>query len=117
METVIPGWPLAIVLFIIGLYGCITQRNILKTIISVNIMGLAAIILIISTNFHTENTPPIVVALEDSRVIADPVPQALMITAIVIGIAVTAVSLALLIRVVRRYGTADWKIIINRLNR
>lgn len=115
MEIILPGWPLAIVLFLIGLIGCITQRNILKTIISVNIMGLAAIILLISSNFESGNIPPI--SSETGRTLADPLPQALMITAIVIGIAVTALALALLIRVVRRYGTADWSIIIKRLNR
>ena len=113
--NILPGWPLAIILFIIGLFGCISQRNILKTIISVNIMGLAAIILLISANYKPENLPPISSLANEA--IADPVPQALMITAIVIGIAVTAVALALLIRVVRRYGTADWAVIIKRLNR
>lgn len=115
MTIMIPGWLLASALFIIGLAGCITQRNILKSIISLNIMGLAAIILLISANFSPDNVPPIVVSGAES--IADPVPQALMITAIVIGIAVTALALALLIRVVRRYGTADWSVIVKRLNR
>lgn len=78
-------------------------------------MNLAAIIMLISANFQPENSPPIL--SETTQTIADPLPQALMITAIVIGIAVTAVALALLIRVVRRYGTADWSIIIKRLNR
>lgn len=115
MQTILPGWPLAVILFLIGLFGCITQKNILKTIISVNIMGLAAIIVLISANFDADNMPPIIG--DKAGNIADPLPQALMITAIVIGIAVTALALALLIRVVRRYGTADWTIIIKRLNR
>lgn len=115
MVTVLPGWTLAIALFSVGLLGCATQRNILKTILSVNMMGLAAIILFISANYSPGNVPPII--LSDAETIADPLPQALMITAIVIGIAVTSLALALLIRVVRRYGTADWGVIVKRLNR
>lgn len=115
MVTILPGWMLAVTLFLIGLFGCVTQRNILKTIISINLMGLAAIILFITANFDPKNSPPI--ASTGGVAIADPVPQALMITAIVIGIAVTALALALLIRVVRRYGTADWSVIVKRLNR
>ena len=115
MGALVPGWPAALALFSIGLFGCLTQRNILKTIISVNIMVLGAVILFISANHQPDNVPPI--ASGSAARIADPLPQALMITVIVIGISVTAVQLALLIRVVRRYGTADWNLIVKRLNR
>ncbi len=115
MGALVPGWPVAVALFSIGLFGCLTQRNIAKTIISVNIMGLGAIILFISANHLPDNAPPL--ASGAAAGIADPLPQALMITAIVIGISVTAVQLALLIRVVRRYGTADWSLIVKRLQR
>jgi multicomponent Na+:H+ antiporter subunit C len=48
---------------------------------------------------------------------ADPVPQALMITAIVIGVSVVAMCLAMYMRVAYRYRTADWSILTRRLEK
>jgi len=92
---------LALGLFFIGLFGAMTQRSIIKTIMSIGIMDAAAIV------FPVSGT-----SVES---MADPVPQALMITAIVIGVSVTAMCLAMYMRVVYRYGTADWNILIRRM--
>jgi multicomponent Na+:H+ antiporter subunit C len=56
--------------------------------------------------------PPIitdVAMLEDMSYIADPFPQALMLTAIIIGISVTAINITMLNSLFRRYKTVDWK--------
>lgn len=104
---------LAIGLFFIGLYGAISQRNIIKTIISIGIMDVAAIAFFMMSNHEpgfrspVSGTPP--------ELMADPVPQALMITAIVIGVSVVAMCLAMYMRVVYRYGTADWDTLIRRI--
>ncbi len=104
---------LAVALFFTGLYGAMTQRNIIKTIMSVGIMDVAAITFFMTANFQEGSRSPISgTAVEQ---MADPVPQALMITAIVIGVSVVAMCLAMYMRVVYRYGTADWKILIRRL--
>ncbi len=104
---------LAVGLFFIGLYGAMTQRNIIKTIMSVGIMDVAAITFFMMTNFEQGARSP--VSGTEAAQMADPVPQALMITAIVIGVSVAAMCLAMYMRVVYRYGTADWKILIRRL--
>jgi multicomponent Na+:H+ antiporter subunit C len=106
---------LAVALFFIGLYGAMTQRNIIKTIISVGIMDIAAITFFMTANHTSGARPPISgVPVEQ---MADPVPQALMITAIVIGVSVIAMCLAVYLRVAYRYGTGDWKILIRRLEK
>lgn len=104
---------LAVGLFFIGLYGAMTQRNIIKTIMSIGIMDAAAITFFMMSNFEDGFRSPVSgTAVEQ---MADPVPQALMITAIVIGVSVVAMCLAMYMRVVYRYDTADWNILIRRL--
>ncbi len=104
---------LAVALFFIGLYGAMTQRSIIKTIMSIGIMDVAAITFFMMSNFEAGARSPI--SGTDPQHMADPVPQALMITAIVIGVSVVAMCLAMYMRVVYRYGTADWNILIRRL--
>jgi multicomponent Na+:H+ antiporter subunit C len=104
---------LSLGLFFIGLFGVLTQRNVIKTIISINIMDAAAILFLITTNLRPESVPPLIGS--DPAMMADPVPQALMITAIVIGVSVTAMCLALFIRMAHRYGSSDWEKIVHRM--
>ncbi len=104
---------LAVGLFFIGLYGAMSQRNIIKTIMSVGIMDIGAITFFMMANAPANALPPVVPTAPERM--ADPMPQALMITAIVIGVSVIAMCLAMYMRVAYRYGTADWSILIRRL--
>ncbi len=106
---------LTVALFFLGLYGAMSQRNIIKTIMSIGIMDIAAITFIMLSNYQPGARPPI--AGVPGAQMADPVPQALMITAIVIGVSVIAMCLAMFMRVAYRYGTADWNILIRRLDK
>ena len=105
----------SLVLFFIGLYGVLVKRNILKTIVSVNIMDFGAILFLITVNYVPGSVPPI--GTTDIERMADPLPQALMITAIVIGLSVTAVSLTIFISLFRKHGTADWENVIKRIQK
>ncbi len=106
---------LAVGLFCVGLYGAMTQRNIIKTIMSVGIMDMGAIVFFMLSNKPDDALPPIAGAPVERM--ADPVPQALMITAIVIGVSVVAMCLAMYMRVAYRYRTADWSILVRRLEK
>ncbi len=106
---------LAIALFFIGLFGAMTQRNIMKTIMSVGIMDMGAIVYFAMANLPQNARPPIKGA--PVEVMADPVPQALMITAIVIGVSVIAMCLAMYMRVAYRYRTAEWNILTSRVEK
>ncbi len=106
---------LAVGLFFLGLYGAMSQRNIIKTIMSVGIMDIGAITFFMMANYPEGAKPPI--SSTPVEYMADPVPQALMITAIVIGVSVIAMCLAMYMRVAYRYGTADWNILIRRLEK
>lgn len=90
------------VLVLIGLWGILTHRNILRIIISCSLMGTGVHIVIVAIGYVAGGTAPIVdsalgIADASSRSV-DPIPAALAVTAIVIGLSVTAVLLAFAIR-------------------
>lgn len=113
LATILSAQNISIVLFFVGLLGLLTQKNIVRTIISVNVMDVGAILFLITVNYVPGSVPP--VSPPEGVPVADPLPQALMITAIVIGIAVSAVSLAMFITLFRRYGSADWETVLKRV--
>ncbi len=97
-----------LILFLIGFYGIIARHNIIKTVLSVGVCEIGIITFFLGIRNNTALNPPIGTDLIQSTT-ADPVPQALMITAIVIGIAVTAVALIMFSALYHRYGTTNWK--------
>lgn len=103
---------LSFVILMIGIYGLTTSKNIIKSIISLNITQASIIILFLNLGSVLGKDIPILPG--DINNIVDPLPQALMITAIVIGAAITALALMLSIKIFHYYGTLDWKEIIER---
>lgn len=100
ISTVVLATGLALIL--IGLWGMLTHRNILRIIISFSLMGTGTHIVIVAIGYVASGTAPIIdralsVAEAPSRAV-DPIPSALVVTAIVIGLAVTSVMLAYAIR-------------------
>jgi len=104
----------AIILFFIGFYGLCARRNIIKTIISLGIMSGGVILYFVNINRQLGSMPPIV--NKTNAIYADPLPQALVITAIVVGISVTAVALIMFISIYHKYGTTNWEKVKNMLN-
>lgn len=109
-NSMLDGSLVALVLFIIGLYGLLARRNIIKTVMAFGVIQAALILFFLNTNYGEGALPPI----GDTSPMADPFPQALMITAIVIGVAVTAVGLTMFISLYHHYGTTNWRKVINK---
>jgi multicomponent Na+:H+ antiporter subunit C len=103
----IRGDTVSLLLFFIGVYGLVARRNIIKSILSIGIMQAAAILYYLSADYNPDSVLPIGDSLQ-GQVIADPLPQALMITDIVIGIGITAAALILFIHQYHRFGTTNW---------
>lgn len=98
----------AIILFVFGLYGLFTNRNVIKMIVSLNIMELGLNIFIISIGFVYNGIAPIVSSANTTGLIfVDPLPQALVLTAIVIGLGTTALALAIAKSIYKKYNTYD----------
>jgi multisubunit Na+/H+ antiporter MnhC subunit len=90
-------------LILIGLWGILTQRHIIRMIIGFSLLDTGIHMVIVSIGYVTGGTAPIIdtavpVAEAASRVV-DPVPSALVLTAIVIGLGVTAVMLSFAVRI------------------
>ena len=98
----------AIIIFFIGVYGVIARRNIVKTVISLGIMETAIILFFVASSTAFKKAP-ILQDTAETAGIADPIPQALMITAIVIGVGVTAIALTMFINLYHKYGTTNWE--------
>jgi len=104
----------AIALFFIGFLGLIISRNVLKSIIFMLMMEAAVIMFWLIIGSRTGTTPPIIydpALLDYLPAIADPLPQALMLTAIIIGISVTAINLTMLNALLRKHGSTDWGVL------
>jgi len=100
----------SVLVFFIGFYGLLTSKNIIRSIVSTVIIEMAVVLFFLSINFLPGAAPPIGADLT-SAIIADPLPQALVITAIIIGITVSAVNVTMLISLCRKERTTDWDII------
>lgn len=101
------------ILFLVGLYGAITRRNLIKIAISLSIMEFSTFLFFAMIGYIDEGVAPIVDPADPVKVYVDPLPQALVLTAIVIGLATTAMLMAVIIRIYRKYGTFDIREIKN----
>ena len=94
-----------IVLIMLGMYVVMANPNLVKKIIGLNIFQTAVFILYISLGELEGGTAPI---LSDAFTLyANPLPHVLILTAIVVGVATTALALALAVRVYRAYKTIE----------
>ena len=98
-------------LVIIGLWGLLTQKNIIKMIISFSIMDTGIHIIMVSIGFIKGKTAPIfdksVQIAEGLDKMIDPIPSALVLTAIVISLGSLGLMVAICIRTYEKYGTFD----------
>lgn len=96
---------IVILLMMIGFYTVITHGNLVKKIAGLNIFQVAVFILYITMGKVDGGTAPIVA--EGVTVYSNPLPHVLILTAIVVGIATTALGLALVVRIHQAYGSIE----------
>lgn len=77
----------------LGIFGVILNKNIFIKILSVEVSNIGSVMLFISTSYSEGSKPPI---FDGSLVYADPIPQAVIITAIVIGFSILALSVLII---------------------
>ena len=99
------------ILILMGLYGALTNRNILRMIVSFTVANTGVNLVLVAVGFMRGRTAPIldqaVPAADAARRIIDPVPQALVLTAIVIGLGITAMMLTYAYKLYEEKGTLD----------
>ncbi|MDO3378311.1 cation:proton antiporter subunit C [Geoalkalibacter halelectricus] len=112
-----------VVLMMIGFYAMIAKRNLVKKLIGMNIFQTAIILFFVSTGVKRDAGLPIVdkdLALAgaiDVATVVNPLPHVLMLTAIVVGVSVTGIALAVIMRVYREYGTLEEDEILEKIGR
>ena len=104
-------YALAAVLFGVGLYGLLVKRHLLKKVLGLLILEHAVNLFLVEVGYVDGGTPPIRIAGGDAAAFAesavDPVPQALVLTSIVIGLGLAMLMVALTLRIYERYGSLD----------
>jgi multicomponent Na+:H+ antiporter subunit C len=98
-------------LFVLGLYCLVAKKNIIKKVVGVITMEYAVNLFLILVGYRQGGIAPILSkGMSKTEFVAhavDPLPQALVLTSIVIGLGTTALMVALCIRLYERYGTFD----------
>ncbi|MDD4850974.1 MAG: sodium:proton antiporter [Gemmiger sp.] len=102
---------------VLGLYCMVTRHNLFKVVIGMSIVDYGANLLIVTVGATNGGTAPVYTGAEivAGTVFVDPIPMALTLTSIVISACITAMALALVIKMYQHYGTLDTRK-IRRLN-
>ncbi len=96
---------IVIVLMMTGFYVVVSRGNLVKKIVGLNIFQTSVFILYISMSKVSGGTAPILA--EGIEIYSNPLPHVLILTAIVVGVATTALGLALVVRIKEAYGTVE----------
>jgi len=96
---------IVIFLMMVGLYAVISRGNLIKKIIGLNIFQVSVFFLYISIGTVKDGAAPIIT--EGVKLYSNPLPHVLILTAIVVGVATTALGLALVVRIKESYGTIE----------
>ena len=108
MSEIVAQWNyyVVIILMMLGFYAVIARGNMVKKMVGLNIFQTSVFMLYISVGKIDGGTAPILTG-DPASVYSNPLPHVLILTAIVVGVATTAVGYALIIRVYEAYGTIE----------
>ena len=103
-----------ILLAAVGIWAVLSRRNVIKVIMGITIVETAVNLLLVAVGYVSGRKAPIVegdtdLTLNPVGEVVDPIPQALVLTAIVIGLATTALALVVAVGYYRRTGSLDLK--------
>nr|BFE58064.1 NADH-quinone oxidoreductase subunit K [Dactylosporangium thailandense] len=99
----------AAALFGIGLHAAVTRRNLVKIVMGLSLMEASGYLLLLSMAYRAGSTAPVLIdpAPGQAGNVADPMLQNICLTAIVIGVAITGVFLAVVVRLAQHHRTVD----------
>jgi multicomponent Na+:H+ antiporter subunit C len=113
--VIIANYLAAAVLFCLGLYVVLTRRNLIKIVMGLSVMESSTYLLLVSLAYRRNSTAPVLLSPPAGQSepqlahgnVADPVLQNFCLTAIVIGVAITAVFLTVVVRIAQHYRSLD----------
>jgi len=100
---------IVIILLSIGLYGIMAKQNLIKKVIALSVFQTSVLLFYVSMSKIAGGTAPILLnhGHGPQPLFDNPLPQVLMLTAIVVGISTTAVALSIVMLIYRQYGTIE----------
>ena len=102
---------LCTLIFIIGVYGIIAKKNLVKIVIGMVIIESSVNLMLILVGYRSGGSAPIITNAENAARQAsnfvDPLPQALVLTSIVVGLSLTIMAIVLCLKLYEKYGTLD----------
>jgi multicomponent Na+:H+ antiporter subunit C len=102
LPYLVAGW-----LFLVGVYGIVTSRNLIHTVVSLSVVQSSTYVLLLSVGFRAGATAPVFTDIAPGTAVVDPLVQALALTDVVVGATVSALLLALVVQSHKRSGTLD----------
>lgn len=102
LPYLVAGW-----IFLIGVYGIVTSRNLIHTVGCLSVTQTSTYVLLLAVGYRDGGTAPVYANVPRDARVVDPVVQALTLTDVVVGATVTALLLALVIQLHKRHGTVD----------
>ena len=115
MDMTLVFYIAAVGLILIGIAGMVLSFHLVRIIFGIALLEAGANLLLLLATYQEGAAAPIMVNGAFPLAMADPVPQALVLTAIVIGVGILALTLSLALRVHRAYGTLDIREIRQRM--
>lgn len=94
-------------LFLAGLYGVVSSRNLVHLIVSLSVVQSSTYVLLLTIGYRTGAAAPVFADISSHTPTVDPVVQALMLTDVVVEVTVIALLLALAVKAHDRTGTLD----------
>ena len=98
---------LAAWIFLVGLYGIASSRNLIHVFVCVSLCQSSTYVLLLAVGYRKHGTAPVFGDIPTSRKIVDPVVQSLTLTDIVVAVAISALLLAVAIKAYERHGSLD----------
>jgi multicomponent Na+:H+ antiporter subunit C len=92
---------------IVGLYGVVTSRHLIHTIICLSVVQSSTYVLLLAVGYREDYVAPVFIDIPRETPAVDPVVQALTLTDVVVGGAVTALLLAIAVQIQKHLGTLD----------
>ena len=111
-------YSLVLILMFLGMFGMIISNNYMKKMMAMNVMKVAVILFFLCFAQKTGGMIPILNGVTtDPSLYINPLPHALMLTAIVVSLGTTGVAIALLMRIKETYGSVEEDEILRRADR
>ena len=114
IEAGLYNYWVVIILMMTGLYVVMAKGNLIKKVIGLNIFQVSVIMFYVSMGKIEGGMAPVLLEGREDVVYSNPLPHVLMLTAIVVGVATTALALALVVRIHEAYGTIEDEAILEQ---